>query len=122
MINQLSLDRLDNSGLDRLLAYFYETPAALEKRFGIKFEKTCDQLDYCEMAILETQKGNIFLFLHHERSPGDKYTKIVGNLKSSKPAEDLIEILSTLSMTYDEIIIPDEDLRRRFLLLSNSRV
>ncbi len=107
---QVNQERLDNSGVASVLAYIEKSSKELELIFDLQFEKTNDDLDYCDIALLETDSGQLFMLKHYERAPGPKHTYIFGNERSKNPKRDLDEILEALTLNYSEVKLVHVDI------------
>lgn len=105
---QLPDERFEKSGIADYFAYMHKTPEELESLLGISFVHTCDDLDYCAVALLEIDNGLRFGLIHHKRAPGKALTTILGNERSTDPRGELEQILNEIGMDYTTVIACNE--------------
>lgn len=103
-LKQLPDQKFENSGIARPYAYIYKTPLELESLLGIEFVHTYDELDYCDIALLEISNGLLFGLVHHKRAPGPPCTTILGHERSQHPREELEQFMKELGWTYGLVI------------------
>ncbi len=91
---QLPLSEMPH-GIARPVALLDATPESLAKALGITFERTRDDLDELDAALIQLDTGLFFALSYHLNAPV-KGVEIVNSEKSVTPYADLDLALSTL--------------------------
>lgn len=101
---QLPDERFEKSGIARPYAYLDKNPEELEALLGIKFVDSFDDLDYCDIALLEINCGLLFGLLHHKRAPIKNLTTVLGHELSEHPREELEQLMEEIGWDYNLVI------------------
>jgi hypothetical protein len=108
---QLPDERFERSGIAAPFAYMFKPIEELEALLNIEFVHTFDELDYCDVALLETDEGLLFGLLHHKRAPVKNVVTILGNERSANPRQELEQFMNAIGMDYSEVIPCHEKIR-----------
>jgi hypothetical protein len=82
-------------GLAKAVVAFENAALEFEMAYGIQFERTEDQLDECDVAIVELQSGAKFALVSYLNHPVKEVQLWIFE-ESASPREDLLEAVQSL--------------------------